>query len=131
MSRNVFRPQEIVNLTSKVSIDAPFDEEAEEFQVAEEADISPEEVEEEVLVMEEETDEGAAIELEADAEEGPALAEDEESIEELDFMGADDEEEGGLEFDLEDFMDDTDDDSDTSTDDEVAEIDIDLDDEDK
>ena len=112
-------------------VDFSFEEEAEEFQVAEEADISPEEAEEEVLVMEEETEEGAAIELEADADEGHALAEDEESLEKLDFMGADDEEEGGLEFDLEDFMDDTDDDSGASTDDEVAEIDIDLDDEDK
>jgi hypothetical protein len=88
-------------------VDFSFEEEAEEFQVAEETDISPEGADEEVLVMEEETEEGAAIELEADADEG------------------------GLEFDLDDFMEDDDDFSDASADDEVAEIDIDLDDKDK
>jgi hypothetical protein len=88
-------------------VDFSFEEEAEEFQVAEETDISPEGADEEVLVMEEETEEVAAIELEADADEG------------------------GLEFDLDDFMEDDDDFSDASADDEVAEIDIDLDDKDK
>ena len=48
------------------------------------------------------------IELEAEAEEEPALEEAEDTFEELDFMSSVDEEEGGLEFDLEDFLEDDD-----------------------
>ena len=82
-------------------VDFSFDEEAEEVEVVEEA-----------AGIEEEAEEVFALELEsAEAVEEPALEEVEESFEELDFAGAvaDEEEEGGLEFDLEDFLDDDDD----------------------
>jgi len=91
-------------------VDFSFEEEAEDFDVVAEeegADISLAEAEadEAAGLAEEDVD----IELEAEAEEEPALEEAEDTFEELDFMGvADDEEEGGLEFDLEDFLEDDD-----------------------
>ena len=73
---------------------------------------------------------GADFALETEAEEEAAPEEQEESFEELDFMGpADEEEEGGLEFDLEDFMEDMDDDKSKSS--SSGDIDLDLDDEEK
>jgi len=105
-------------------IDFSFEDEekAETLEVAdeeEEADISLAEAEaEEAVDVEEEVellDEAADFELEAEeeteeetkeeVEEEASPEETEESFEELDLMGtADDEDEGGLEFDLEDFL---------------------------
>ena len=106
-------------------IDFSFEEEGEK------ADISLAEAEaEEAAGIAEEAEEDADFTLEADAEEveeeaAPEAAE--ESFEELDFMGAiDEEEEGGLEFDLEDFLEDTDDDKPKSS--SSGDIDLDLDD---
>jgi len=91
-------------------VDFSFEEEEEAFDVAPEEDADFEIVEEE---------EGADISLaEAEAEEAGIAEEDvdieleaeaEDTFEELDFMSSVDEEEGGLEFDLEDFLDDDDD----------------------
>jgi hypothetical protein len=114
-------------------VDFSFEKEAEEFEVAaEEADIGLAEPEaEEAVGIEEETEEAADFEIEAEAEEKPELEKAEDSFEELDFMGAaDDEEEGGLEFDLEDFMEDTDDDKpEASATEDKVDIDLDLGDE--
>ena len=83
-------------------------EEDADFEIVEEeegADISLAEAEaEEAGIAEEDVD----IELEAEAEEESALEEAEDTFEELDFMSSVDEEEGGLEFDLEDFLEDDD-----------------------
>ena len=91
-------------------VDFSFEEEAEDFDVVAEeegADISLAEAEAEEAAGTAEDD--VDIELEAEAEEEPALEEAEGTFEELDFMGvADEEEEGGLEFDLEDFLEDDD-----------------------
>jgi hypothetical protein len=91
-------------------VDFSFEEEAEDFDVVAEeegADISLAEAEAEEAAGTAEDD--VDIELEAEAEEEPASEEVEDTFEELDFMGvADDEEEGGLEFDLEDFLEDDD-----------------------
>ena len=102
-------------------VDFSFDEEAEEVEVVEEAAGIEEEVEE--------AEEVFALELEsAEAVEEPALEEVEESFEELDFAGAvaDEEEEGGLEFDLEDFLDDDDDEPKKSGSVDASDIDIDF-----
>ena len=102
-------------------VDFSFDEEAEEVEVVEEAAGIEEEVEE--------AEEVFALELEsAEAVEEPALEEVEESFEELDFAGAvaDEEEEGGLEFDLEDFLDDDDDEPKKSGSVDVSDIDLDF-----
>ena len=102
-------------------VDFSFDEEAEEVEVVEEAAGIEEEVEE--------AEEVFALELEsAEAVEEPALKEVEESFEELDFAGAvaDEEEEGGLEFDLEDFLDDDDDEPKKSGSVDASDIDIDF-----
>jgi len=95
-------------------VDFSFDEEAEEVEVIEEA-----------AGIEEEAEEVFALELES-AE--AALEEVEESFEELDFAGAvsDEEEEGGLEFDLEDFLDDDDDEPKKSGSVDASDIDIDF-----
>ncbi len=109
-------------------IDFSFDED-------EKADISlaEAEAEEAAGIVEEaveEAEQDVDYTLEADAEEveeeaAPEAAE--ESFEELDFMGViDEEEEGGLEFDLEDFLEDTDDDKPKSS--KSGDIDLDLDD---
>lgn len=103
-------------------VDFSFDEEAEEVEVVE--------VVEEVAGIEEEVEEAEevfALELEsAEAVEEPAFEEVEESFEELDFAGAvaDEEEEGGLEFDLEDFLDDDEPKKSGSVD--ASDIDLDL-----
>ena len=69
------------------------------------------------------------IEAEAEAEVEAEPGEAEESFEELDFMGTPGEEEGGLEFDLEDFIDDMDEDkSEDASDDD---IDVELDEDEK
>jgi len=83
-------------------IDFSFDEEAKGMEGAE---VSPAEPEEAVPAPAE-ADIGADIEFSAEAEAEPAAeATEKESIEELDFMEtAEEEEDGGLEFDLEDFM---------------------------
>lgn len=62
------------------------------------------------------------------AAEEPAVEATEESFEELDFVeAAEEEEEGGLEFELEDFMEDIDEDEPASSSTEVeADVDIDL-----
>jgi hypothetical protein len=101
-------------------VDFSFEKEAEEFEVAEEADIGLAEPEE-----------AADFEIEAKAEEEPELEKAEDSFEELDFLGGvDDEEEGGLEFDLEDFMEDIDDDKpEASATEDTVDIDLDLGDE--
>lgn len=103
-------------------VDFSFEKEAEEFEVAEEADIGLAEPEE-----------AADFEIEAEAEEEPELEKAEDSFEELDFLGGvDDEEEGGLEFDLEDFMEDIDDDKpEASATEDAVDIDLDLGDEEK
>ena len=115
-------------------VDFSFEEEEEAFDVAPEEDADFEIVEEE---------EGADISLaEAEAEEAAGIAEEdvdieleaeaEDTFEELDFMSSVDEEEGGLEFDLEDFIEDRDDDeTQTSGDADVEGLDLDLDDEEK
>jgi len=114
-------------------VDFSFEEEEEAFDVAPEEDADFEIVEEE---------EGADISLaEAEAEEAGIAEEDvdieleaeaEDTFEELDFMSSVDEEEGGLEFDLEDFIEDRDDDEpQTSGDADVEGLDLDLDDEEK
>ena len=111
-------------------VDFSFDEEVE---VVEEADFSLAKAEaEEAAGIEEEVEEAEevfALELEsAEAVEEPALKEVEESFEELDFAGAvaDEEEEGGLEFDLEDFLDDDDDEPKKSGSVDASDIDIDF-----
>ena len=114
-------------------VDFSFEEEGEAFDVAPEEDADFEIVEEE---------EGADISLaEAEAEEAGIAEEDvdieleaeaEDTFEELDFMSSVDEEEGGLEFDLEDFIEDRDDDeTQTSGDADTEGLDLDLDDEKK
>ena len=114
-------------------VDFSFEEEVEELDVAPEEDADFEIVEEE---------EGADISLaEAEAEEAGIAEEDvdieleaeaEDTFEELDFMSSVDEEEGGLEFDLEDFIEDSnDDETQTSGDADVEGLDLDLDDEEK
>jgi hypothetical protein len=102
-------------------IDFSFDEE--------EADISLAEAEaEEAAGVEEEVEEAVDFDLEAEDEpkaEPKAAAAD--PFEELDFMGAvDEEEDSGLEFDLEDFLEDDDDKSKKSG---ADDIDLDFEDE--
>ena len=67
------------------------------------------------------------IEAEAEAEVEAEPAEAEESFEELDFMGTPADEEGGLEFDLEDFIDDMDDAKSESASDDDIDTDLDED----
>ena len=113
-------------------VDFSFEKEAEEFEVAEKADIGLAEPEaEEAAGIGGETEEAADFEIKAEAEEEPELEKAEDSFEELDFMGVvDDEEEGGLEFDLEDFMEDIDDDKpEASATGDAVDIDLDLGDE--
>ena len=97
-------------------VDFSMEEEgAEGTEEAEGADISFAEPEaEETVSVEAEADEEADIKLEVEAEKAEEEAVEvevsDESFEELDFMETvDEEEEGGLEFDLEDFMEDMDD----------------------
>jgi len=111
-------------------------EEAVDFSIEEEeTDISLAEVEaEEAATTTEEPKETAdvshATESEAEAEEEAAPEMADKSFEELDFVGgADDEEEGGLEFDLEDFLEDMDEDKPKAS--SNADIDLDLDEEEK
>jgi len=82
-----------------------------------------------ISMAEDETEEAVDFTIEAEAEVGAGPGKTEESLEELDFMGAIDEEEGGLEFDLDDFIEDMDDDNLEKSSSE--DIDIDIDDEDK
>ena len=113
-------------------VDFSFEKEAEEFEVAGEADIGLAEPEaEEAAGIGGETEEAADFEIKAEAKEEPELEKAEDSFEELDFMGVvDDEEEGGLEFDLEDFMEDIDDDKpEGSAAEDAVDIDLDLGDE--
>ena len=121
------------NMEMEDEVDFSFEEEEEAFDVAPEEDADFEIVEEE---------EGADISLaEAEAEEAGIAEEDvdieleaeaEDTFEELDFMSSVEEEEGGLEFDLEDFIEDRDDDEpQTSGDADVEGLDLDLDDEEK
>ena len=125
-------------------VDFSFEEEAEEFEVAaeEEADfeIAAEEDTADISLAEAEAEEAAGteeeaadFELEAEAEEESAPEEAEDTFEELDFMGgaADDEEEGGLEFDLEDFIDMDDDKTKTSDTSDVSGLDLDPGDDEK
>jgi hypothetical protein len=82
-----------------------------------------------ISMAEEEEAVDFTIEAEAEAEVVTEPGEAEESFEELDFMGTPSDEEGGLEFDLEDFIDDMDDvKSESASDDD---IDIDLDEDEK
>lgn len=92
-----------------------------------EADITLAEPKEEEA---KETGGAAYFALETEAEEEAAPEKTGKTFEDLDFAGVtDDEEEGGLEFDLEDFLEDMDDDkSKPST---SVDIDLDLDDEEK
>ena len=100
-------------------VDFSFEKEAEEFEVAVEVDIG---------LAEPEAEEAAGIKEKTEEAE-PEKADD--SFEELDFMGVvDDEEGGGLEFDLEDFMEDIDDDKPkASATKDAVDIDLDLGDE--
>ena len=76
---------------------------------------------------------GADIELAAEVEEEPGIESSDDSFVELDFLGTPDvDEEGGLEFDLEDFMEDIDkEDSGSSGAGNGSDADIDLADEEK
>jgi uncharacterized OB-fold protein len=93
-------------------IDFNMEEEALEMvYVNEDDDFSSEEEGADISLAEAEAGEAAGIaeedvdiELEAEAEEEPSLEEEDDAFEELDFMSSVDEEEGGLEFDLEDFI---------------------------
>jgi uncharacterized OB-fold protein len=95
-------------------VDFSFEDEAVEMvYVKEDADFSSEEEGADISLAEAEAGEAAGIaekdvdiELEAEAEEEPSFEEDDDAFEELDFMSSVDEEEGGLEFDLEDFIED-------------------------
>jgi len=102
------------------------------FEEEEAADISLAEAEAEEAAGIGEPAEGAAdfvIEAEPEEEAEPVAAA-EESFEELDFMGAvDEEEEGGLEFDLEDFIEDMDDEKPQASD--TDELGLDLDDDER
>jgi hypothetical protein len=114
---------------AEAEIDFSFEEEAEKVGGAEEPEISFAGMEaEETGGVEEEAEAGADIQISMGGEEEPEIDEADESFEELDFMGAaDEEEEGGLEFDLEDFMEDMDhEESSSSGSEDVSEIDIDL-----
>jgi hypothetical protein len=74
-----------------------------------EVDISIEETKETPMMEPPEETDDFAIEVEAEAEASPEKPE--KTFEEIDFMGPiDEEDEGTLEFDLEDFIDDLDDD---------------------
>ena len=124
-------------------VDFSFEEEEEAFDVAPEEDADFEIVEEEegadISLAEAEAEKAASIaeedvdiELEAEAEEEPAPEEAEDTFEELDFMSSVDEEEGGLEFDLEDFIEDSgDEETEASGDADLEGLDLDLDDEEK
>ncbi|MFC1843457.1 hypothetical protein ACFLZ5_01540 [Thermodesulfobacteriota bacterium] len=90
---------------------------AEEIEVAEEADIS---------FAEPEPEEAVDVEMEAE-EEAVEVEVSDESFEELDFLGTPDEEEGGLEFDLEDFMEEMDDEKPkTASSEDGTDVDLDL-----
>jgi len=94
------------------AVDTASAEEDIDFSMEDEADVSMAAGEEEgAAVIEIEDDEAVDFTLEAEAEEEAEPVTMEKSFEELDFMGpVDDEEEGGLEFDLEDFIEDMNDD---------------------
>jgi len=87
------------------------EEEAPEMaSAAADVDFSFEEAEEPVVV-EKQVEETADFALEVDAEEETSPEKTEKAFEEIDFMGpVDEEDEGTLEFDLEDFIDDLNDD---------------------
>jgi hypothetical protein len=108
-------------------IDFSFEEEGEEADITTLAEAEAEEVAvidsepveavgieseaEDVVSIETDAEDAVDFTLEAEAEKEAEPEKAEESFEELDFMGAvDDEEEGGLEFDLEDFIEGMDDD---------------------
>ena len=116
-------------------VDFDMDTEEETISMADEA--PEEEVDfsfgEEAGPAAEKADLGADVKLAAEAEAEPAVEPAEESFEELDFMEtADEAEEGGLEFDLEDFMEEIDEDEPAGSAAEAdADIDIDLGDEEK
>jgi hypothetical protein len=104
-------------------VDFSFEEEEEEADVS----LAEAEAEEAAGIEEEAVDFAIEDEVEEDVEEAAEPEAADKSFEELDFMGpVDDEEEGGLEFDLEDFLEDDDDKSKTSGSDDV---DLDLDEE--
>ena len=118
---NMEMEEEAIDMdAAEEDVDFSFEEEVEELDVVAEEDSDFEIIEEgetaDISLAEAEAEEAAGIEegdvdieLEAEAEEEPALEEAEDTFEELDFMGvADEEEEGGLEFDLEDFLEDDD-----------------------
>jgi len=92
-----------------------------------ESDISLAEAEaEEAASTPAETPEAAGVKLEAEAEEEAEPEKAEKTFEELDFMGAvDEEEEGGLEFDLEDFLEDMDEDKPKASGNKDVELDLD------
>jgi hypothetical protein len=84
-------------------------------------EISPSEA------TEEETEEAGYFAIDAEAEEDARPKAAEKTFEDLDFMGTvDEEEEGGLEFDLEDFLEDMDEDKAKSS--SSDDLDLDLDD---
>ena len=98
--------EEVVEMAAEEEDDVDFSFEEEEEAGA---DISLAEAEAEEAAGTGEVEE-ADFTLEAEAEEEVEPEEAEDSFEELDFMGAaDEEEDGGLEFDLEDFLEDDDD----------------------
>jgi len=85
--------EEPIEMAEEEGVDISFEEKAEKPETS-------------MTVEESEADVDFTIEAEAEMEVEPEEA---ESFEELDFMGTVDEEEGGLEFDLEDFMEDDED----------------------
>ena len=87
----------------------------------------------ETAEVEESDEAGTDIELAAEAEEASEVDSSDDAFVELDFLGAEDvEEDGGLEFDLEDFMDDIDrEESGPSGSENALDVDIDLAEEEK
>lgn len=117
-------------------IDLSFDESPEEVGISmsmeDTGEITPVEEEAVDFTIEPEAEAEAAVEVKVETE----PERDEESLEELDLMSSDDLDEGGLEFDLEDFIKDMDDEEDAksleeekSQDYSSDDIDIDLDEE--
>jgi len=107
-------------------VDISFDDSQEEADISmavEETEAPSPEEEAVDFTIEADAEEQAEVEVEAEAEEA------EESFEELDFMGAVEEDEGGLEFDLEDFIDDMDDEKPQGS--SGGDVDIDMDAEEK
>ena len=116
MGMDAEEEEPVVMADSGEDVDFSIEEEA--AQGAEEADLS---------FAEPEPEEAVDVEMEA-KEEAVEVEVSDESFEELDFLGTpDEEEEGGLEFDLEDFMEEMDDEKPkTASSEDGTDVDLDL-----